>query len=139
MGPASSTGLYPRDKNVPQAPLMRVLLTGGSPQKLLDCVLGFSVTALGTYYYGCPRSDATSSELRLLDSAGRDRLIATLERVAHFDGAWGPSVSPHGTDPLHEGGQRGLGPDDGRELPVAGTAWGRHGLPVRDHITITGG
>ena len=88
---------YPRDKNVPQAPLMRVLLTGGSPQKLLDCVLGFSVTALGTYYYGCPRSDATSSELRLLDLAGRDRLIATLERVAHFDGAWGPSVSPHGT------------------------------------------
>jgi Tol biopolymer transport system component len=86
------------------APVLLRPLAGGSPQELVKCAYGFSVSARGVYYYPCassgmpvPLAPSRRSDVRLIDLKTRsDRPLLTLGDLHYGDVFWGPRFSPDG-------------------------------------------
>jgi Tol biopolymer transport system component len=96
--------VYQREHDRGGTPVLLRPVAGGSPQELVKCAYGFSVSARGVYYYPCassgllvPLSPSRRTEVRLVDLKTRnDRLVLTLGDLVYGDLFWGPRFSPDG-------------------------------------------
>jgi eukaryotic-like serine/threonine-protein kinase len=96
--------VYQRVQDRGGAPVLLRPLAEGSPQELVKCAYGFSVSARGVYYYPCvssgppvPLAPSRRSDVRLIDLKTRaDRPVLTLGDLGYGDVFWGPRFSPDG-------------------------------------------